>query len=85
MAEVTLELIARQLERVINGIADLTADMTMVMARTEPMGASLRRTADELRALTDEARALAGQQSRQRQKLDRLEARLDARDEPVEG
>jgi chromosome segregation ATPase len=85
MSEITLDVIARQIERVINDIADLKADMTVVMARVERVDTSLRRMADEMRSLSDEVRALAGQQSRQRLKLDRLEARLDTRGTASDG
>jgi hypothetical protein len=78
MAEITLEFIARQLDRVIADIADLKADMTVVMARLERVDTTVRSAVDETGALTHEVRALAGQQSRQRLKLDRPEGRLDS-------
>jgi hypothetical protein len=83
VAEITLEFIARQLDRLINDVADIKADMTVVMARAERIDVSLRRMSDEMRAQTDEIRALAGQQSRQRLKLDRLEERVGRLEEPA--
>jgi chromosome segregation ATPase len=84
MAEITLDFIARQqdavlgeLRRVRNDIADLKMDM-------EVQTAIIRRLDTSVQGLTGEVRALAGQQSRQRLKLDRLEARLDAMEPPVE-
>jgi chromosome segregation ATPase len=84
MAETTLDFIARQqdavlgeLRRVRNDIADLKMDM-------EVQTAIIRRLDTSVQGLTGEVRALAGQQSRQRLKLDRLEARLDAMEPPVE-
>jgi septal ring factor EnvC (AmiA/AmiB activator) len=64
-----------ELDRVVEDIADLKADMRV---RT----ATLRRLDGSIQNLTSEVRALAGQQDRQRQKLERLAARLDRLDAP---
>lgn len=75
MTEITPDVVARQLDRLINDMADVKADMGVTMVRVERMDTSLRRMTDEMRALTDEVRALAGQQDRQRVRLERIEAR----------
>jgi chromosome segregation ATPase len=64
-----------KLDRVIGDIADLKADM-------EVQTAIIRRLDTSVQNLTGEIRALAGQQDRQRQKLERLAARLDRLDAP---
>jgi septal ring factor EnvC (AmiA/AmiB activator) len=64
-----------ELDRVVDDVADLKADMRV---RT----AVLYRLEGTVQDLTGEVRALAGQQDRQRQKLERLAARLDRLDAP---
>jgi hypothetical protein len=59
-----------KLDRVIADIGDLKADM-------EVQSAIIRRLDHSVQNLTGEVRALAGQQDRQRQKLERLERRID--------
>ena len=59
-----------KLDRVIADIGDLKADM-------EVQFAIIRRLDHSVQNLTGEVRALAGQQDRQRQKLERLERRID--------
>lgn len=69
MAEVTLEFIAKQLQRLLDQVGDLRADM-------EVTSAIVRRMDHSVQNLTGEVRALAAQQDRQRQKLDKLERQL---------
>jgi septal ring factor EnvC (AmiA/AmiB activator) len=81
MAEIEQQILAlllrtnAELDRVVDDVADLKADMRV---RT----AVLYRLEGTVQDLTGEVRALAGQQDRQRQKLERLAARLDRLDAP---
>ncbi len=77
MAEVTLDFIASQLDRVLreqsalrNDVAELRSDMEVTAALSRRMDATMQ-------GLIGEVRALAGQQSRQRQRLDRLQHQLE--------
>jgi chaperonin cofactor prefoldin len=76
MAEVTLELLLRQQERVPeelrlvrSDIGDFRADMQVRSAIIWPLHQSVQ-------SLTGEVRALAAQQDRQRQRLERLQGSL---------
>jgi hypothetical protein len=82
MAAVSLELLGSpmrrldsRLDRVIAGIAGLKADM-------EVSAALVRRLDSSVQGLTGEVRALHGQQDRQRQRFDRLDAGLEALEQP---
>jgi hypothetical protein len=74
MSEITLDFIARQLERLVNDVASLRDDMSVVMARIERVDGSARRTEDTVRLLTDEIRAMHGRHDRLARRVGRLEA-----------
>ena len=76
MSEINLEFLARSQERILDELRLVRADVGDVKADIEVMAAIIRRLDTSVQNLTGEVRALAGQQSRQRQKLERLDARL---------
>ena len=51
MAEIDSAFIARQLERLVNDVAGLKDDMTVVMARLDRLGATTHSLVTEVRAL----------------------------------
>ena len=69
MAEVSLDLLLRQQERVLE-------ERRLVRADTEVQSAIIRRLDQSVQSLTGEVRALAAQQDRQRQRLERLQGTL---------
>lgn len=76
MAEVTLEFISQQLQRVLHEQRGIRHDIGDMKADLEVAAAIVRRLDHSVQNLTGEVRALAGQQDRQRQKLDRLAKEL---------
>jgi len=76
MAEVTLEFIAVQLQRVLDEQRGMRNDIGDIKADLEVTAAIIRRLDHSVQNLTGEVRALAAQQDRQRQKLERLEKEL---------
>lgn len=73
MPEITLELIFRHLERVLEEQQKLRADNAEFRAVLEVQSAIIRRLDATVQSAVGEIRALTGQQDRQRQKLERLE------------
>ena len=71
MPEIELSFIARQLERVLEGQAQLRDDIFVVMARVDRMDATLQ-------GMVTELRAMHGRGDRLTRRIERLEARLDA-------
>lgn len=69
MAEVSLDLLLRQQERVLE-------ERRLVRADTEVQSAIIRRLDQSVQSLTGEVRALAAPQDRQRQRLERLQGTL---------
>ena len=69
MAEVSLDLLLRQQERVLE-------ERRLVRADTEVQSAIIRRLDQSVQSLTGEVRALAAQQDRQWQRLERLQGTL---------
>ena len=69
MAEVSLDLLLRQQERVLE-------ERRLVRADTEVQSAIIRRLDQSVQSLTGEVRALAVPQDRQRQRLERLQGTL---------
>ena len=51
MAEIDLTFLARQLERLINDVAGLKDDMTVVMARLDRLDATTDRLVTAMRAM----------------------------------
>ena len=82
MPEVTLELIFAQQLRILDELRIVRADIGDLKADMEVQSAIIRRLDTSVQNLTGEVRALAGQQDRQRQKLDPLEKRLDRLEAP---
>jgi hypothetical protein len=75
MTEITLEFIARQLERLIDGQARLQDDMTVVMARLDRIEGMVRGDREELRATFAELLAVHRRHDRMERRLNRLEER----------
>ena len=73
MAEVSLDLLLRQQERVLEELRLVRSDIGDVRADMEVQSAIIRRLDQSAQNLTDEVRALAAQQDRQRQRLERLQ------------
>ena len=77
MAGVGLACIARQLQRLIKDVGALKDDMTVVMARLDPLDASPRAAADRIeitgRGVLDELRAMDRRHDRLAKRTDRLE------------
>jgi len=84
MAEVTLELILRQQERVLDEFRLVRADIGDFKADMEVQSAIIRRPDQSVQSLTREVRALGAQQERQRQRLERLQSRPDPAEAPAE-
>jgi predicted RNase H-like nuclease (RuvC/YqgF family) len=82
MPEVTLDLIFALQQRTLEELRVVRADIGDLKADMEVQTAIIRRLDTSVQNLTGEVRALAGQQDRQRQKLERLAARLDRLDAP---
>jgi hypothetical protein len=51
MAKIDLEFLARQIERVINDVAGLKDDVTVVLARLDRVDATTRSLMTEVRAM----------------------------------
>jgi serine/threonine protein phosphatase PrpC len=66
MAEVDLAFVARQLERLINDMAGLKDDMTVVMARLDRIDATSH-------SLVTEVRAMHSRHDRLARRVERLE------------
>jgi hypothetical protein len=77
MPEVDLAFIARQLERLVNDMAGLKDDMTVVMARLDRLDASTRAAVDRMeittRGVLDELRAMHCRHDRLGKRVERLE------------
>ncbi|MGD9507631.1 MAG: hypothetical protein AB7I59_06390 [Geminicoccaceae bacterium] len=76
MAEVSLDLLLRQQERVLEELRLVRADIGDFRADMEVQSAIIRRLDQSVQSLTGEVRALAAQQDRQRQRLERLQGSL---------
>ena len=76
MAEVSLDLLLRQQERVLEELRLVRADIGDFRADMEVQSAIIRRLDQSVQSLTGEVRALASQQDRQRQRLERLQGSL---------
>lgn len=76
MAEVSLELLVRQQERVLEELRLVRSDIGDFRADMEVQSAIIRRLDQSVQSLTGEVRALAAQQDRQRQRLERLQSIL---------
>lgn len=84
MAEVSLDLLLRQQERVLEELRLVRADIGDFRADMEVQSAIIRRLDQSVQSLTGEVRALAAQQDRQRRRLERLQGSLaPASDEPA--
>ena len=66
MAKVDLEFLARQIERVINDVAGLKDDVTVVLARLDRIDATTH-------SLVTEVRAMHSRHDRVARRVDRLE------------
>ena len=66
MPEVDLALITRQLERLVNDMAGLKDDMTVVMARLDRLDATIH-------SLVTEVRAMRSRHDRVARRVERLE------------
>jgi hypothetical protein len=77
MPEVDLAFIARQLERLVNDMAGLKDDMTVVMARLDRIDTSTRAAVDRMeittRGVLDELRAMHSRHDRVARRVERLE------------
>lgn len=77
MPEVDLAFIARQLERLVNDMAGLKDDMTVVMARLDRIDTSTRVAVDRMEITTrgalDEPRAMHSRHDRVAKRVERLE------------
>jgi hypothetical protein len=77
VAEIGLAVIARQLERLVNDVAGLKDDMTVVIARLDRIDASTRAAADRMeittRGVLDELRAMPSRHERVAKRVERLE------------
>ena len=76
MAEVSLDLLLRQQERVLEELRLVRSDIGDFRADMEGQSAIIRRLDQSVQSLTGEVRALAAQQDRQRQRLERLQGSL---------
>ena len=76
MAEVSLDLLLRQQERVLEGLRLVRADIGDFGADMDVQSAIIRRLDQSVQSLTGEVRALAAPQDRQRQRLERLQGTL---------
>ena len=76
MAEVSLDLLLRQQERVLEELRLVRSDIGDFRADMEVQSAIIRRLDQSVQSLTGEVRALAAQQDRQRQRLERLQGTL---------
>ena len=76
MAEVSLELLLRQQERVLEGSRLVRSDIGDCRADKEVPSTIIRRLDQSVQSLTGEVRALAAQQDPQRQPLERLQGAL---------
>ena len=84
MAEMTLEFLAHQQQRVLDELRLVRADIGDFKADMEVQSAIIRRLDTGVQNLAGEVRALAAQQDRQRQKLERLAERPGRLEEPTE-
>jgi hypothetical protein len=77
VAEIDLAFIARQLERLVNDMAGLKDDMTVVMARLERIDASTQAAVERMeittRGVLDELRAMHRRHDRVAKRAERLE------------
>jgi hypothetical protein len=77
MPEVDLAFLARQLERLVNDMAGLKDDMTVVMARLDRIDTSTRAAVDRMeittRGVLDELRAMHSRHDRVAKRVERLE------------
>ena len=76
MAEVSLELLSRQQERVLEELRLVRSDIGDCRADMDVQSAIIRRLDQSVQSLTGEVRALAVPQDRQRQRLERLQSTL---------
>lgn len=76
MAEVSLDRLLRQQERVLEELRLVRADIGDLRADMGVQSAIIRRLDQSVQSLTGEVRALAAQQDRQRQRLERLQGPL---------
>ncbi len=78
MAEVSLELLSRQLERLLDGQAQMRDDMTVVLGRIDHVekviGARLEILDESLKLIQTELMALRRRDVRLGHRLERLEA-----------
>ena len=75
MAGVDLELVARQLERVLGELAGFRDDMTVVMARLDRIDATTQ-------SLVNEVRAMHSRHGRLARRVDRLEGLAEDERDP---
>ena len=68
MAKIDLEFLARQIERVINDVASLKDDMTVVLARLDRVDATAH-------SLVTEVRAMHSRHERLSRRVERIEER----------
>ncbi len=68
MAKIDLEFLARQIERVINDVAGLKDDVTVVLARLDRIDATTH-------SLVTEVRAMHSRHERLSRRVDRIEER----------
>ena len=76
MAEVSLDLVLRQQERVLEEVRLVRSDIGDCRADMEVQSASIRRLDQSVQSLTGEVRALAAPQDSQRQRLERLQGAM---------
>lgn len=76
MVDVSLELLLRQQERVLEELRLVRSDIGDFRADMEVQSAIIRRLDQSVQSLTGEVRALAAQQDRQRQRLERLQGSM---------
>ena len=69
MAEIDLAFIARQLERLVNDVAGLKDDMTVVMARLDRIDATTHSLVTEVRAMHSRHDRLAKRSSGSRTRI----------------
>ena len=77
MAGIDLAFIARQLDRLVNDVAGLKDDMTVVMVRLDRIDTSTRAAVDRMetttRGVLDELRAMHSRHDRVAKRVERLE------------
>lgn len=80
MAEISLELLSRQLERVLDGQAQMRDDMTVVLGRIDHVekvvSARLEIVGESLKLVQAELRALRRRDERLGHRVERLEAQV---------